>query len=52
MKVIKIGGGCLKGKKTMKDEASIPAVISRLKNRHMLVARHLIPRPEARREFS
>ena len=88
MRVIKIGGGCLKGKKTIaaimdllasrgrgnlvvvsalsgitdlliegmthaeKDEASIPAVIGRLKNRHMLVARHLIPRSESRREFS
>jgi aspartate kinase len=87
MKVIKIGGGCLKDKKTIatimdllasrgrgnvvvvsalagitdllidgmkpaeKNESTIPSIISRLKNRHMLVARDLIPQSEPRRAF-
>jgi aspartate kinase len=79
MKVIKIGGGSLKGKKNiqdildlvaergrghvivvsalsgitdrlinsmaqaLKDEETIPSIMSELKNKHMLVARHVIP---------
>jgi len=78
MKVIKIGGGCLRGKKkiaeivdllpekgvgnivvvsalygmtdilidsmsvALEDDSKIPKIISRIKSRHMLVARHLI----------
>jgi len=88
MKVIKIGGGCLNGKKTiariidliaqrgrgdifvvsalngitdfliesmdaaLADEANIPKIISRLKARHDLVARHLIRRPKEAKGFS
>ena len=79
MKVIKIGGGSLKGRKNvqdildlvaergrghvivvsalsgitdmlinsmahaLKDEETIPSIMSELKNKHMLVARHVIP---------
>jgi aspartate kinase len=79
MKVIKIGGGALKGKgniqdilallcdrgrghiivvsalngitdllidsmtEALQDDAAIPSIISHLKNRHILVARHIIP---------
>jgi aspartate kinase len=79
VKVIKIGGGSLKGKKNiqdildlvaerarghivvvsalngitdrlidsmaqaLKDEETIPSIMSELRNKHMLVARHLIP---------
>src|SRR4030042_4218382 len=79
MKVIKIGGGSLKGKgniqdilalvaergpghiivisslsgitdmliddmaEALRDDAAIPSIISRLKNKHILVARHIIP---------
>jgi aspartate kinase len=78
MKVIKIGGGCLRGKKkiaeivdllpekgvgnivvvsalygitdilidsmsvALEDDSKIPKIISRIKSRHLLVARHLI----------
>jgi aspartate kinase len=88
MKVIKIGGGCLKGKKNiahildlishrgrghifvlsalsgvtdflmdsmpvaLADDASIPAIIGRLKSRHLLVARHLISRREVLNDFT
>ncbi len=88
MKVIKVGGGCLKGKKeiahildliaergpghifvvsalsgitdflidsmptALSDEASIPAIMSRLRSKHMLVARHLIPKGKAYNSFS
>jgi len=88
MKVIKVGGGCLNGKKTiariidliadrgrghifvvsalngitdfiiesmdsaLENEDNIPGVISRLKARHDLVARHLILRPKESRSFS
>jgi len=88
MKVIKIGGGCLNGKKTiariidliaqrgrgdifvvsalngitdfliasmdaaLEDEANIAKIISRLKARHDLVARHLIRRPKEAKGFS
>ena len=88
MKVIKVGGGCLNGKKTiarivdliaargrghifvvsalngitdfliesmdavLADEANIQKVISRLKARHDLIARHLIRRPKEARIFS
>ena len=88
MKVIKVGGGCLKGKKeiaaildliaergqghifvvsalsgitdflidsmptALNDEASIPAIMSRLRSKHMLVARHLIPKGKAYNGFS
>lgn len=88
MKVIKVGGGCLHGKKTiariidliasrgrgdvfvvsalngitdfliesmdaaLADEANIPGIISHLKARHDLVARHLIRRPKEARSFS
>ncbi|MGD8366022.1 MAG: aspartate kinase [Desulfobacterales bacterium] len=87
MKVIKIGGGCLHGKKTIaeivellasrgrgnvvvvsalsgitdlliqsmetarQEETAITGIISRLKNRHMLVARHLMPAAAAQRGF-
>ena len=80
MKVIKIGGGCLKGKKNIEqileliaergkghiivvsalngvtdfliegmsaalaDESNIPGIISHLKNKHMLIVRHLMPK--------
>jgi aspartate kinase len=79
MKIIKIGGGSLKGKKNiqeildlvaergwghvivvsalggitdmllnsmaqaLKDEETIPSIMSELRNKHMLVARHVIP---------
>jgi aspartate kinase len=79
MKVIKIGGGSLKGKEhiqdilgliaergrghiivisalngitdmlidgmteALQDEAAIPSIISRLRNKHILVARHIMP---------
>jgi aspartate kinase len=88
MKVIKVGGGCLKGKKeiahildliaergrghifvvsalsgitdflidsmpaALNDEAGIPAIMSRLRSKHMLVARHLIPEGKAYNSFS
>ncbi len=88
MKVIKIGGSCLNGKKTIaaimellasrgrgnivvvsalsgitdlliesmesarQEETAIPGIISRLKNRHMLVVRHLITAAKPLREFT
>jgi len=88
MKVIKIGGGCLNGKKTIarivdliskrarghifvvsalsgvtdflidsmppavSDEENIPKIISRLKAKHMNIARHLITRRKALIDFS
>lgn len=88
MKVIKIGGGCLKGKKdiaqildliaergrghifvvsalsgvtdalingmsrALEDEAGIPSVMSRLKSKHMLIARHVIAGGDFQRAFS
>jgi len=88
MKVIKIGGGCLKGKKNighileliikhgcghifvvsalngitdflidsmdvaLSDENEIPAIISRLKSKHMLIARHLMPKADDQKKFS
>ncbi len=88
MKVIKVGGGCLNGKKTiarivdliaargrghifvvsalngitdfliesmpaaLENEENIPGIISHLKARHNLVARHLIRRPKEVRSFS
>lgn len=88
MKVIKIGGGCLKGKKTIEsildllasrvrgdiivvsalngitdmlidgmeealaDEESIPPLMSRLRNRHISTARHLISDPDQLKAFS
>jgi aspartate kinase len=88
MKVIKIGGGCLSGKKTIasimdllagrgrgnlvvvsalagitdfliesmeaarRDETAIAGIVRRLKNRHMLVARHLIASEKPLRAFS
>ena len=87
MKVIKIGGGCLKSKKNiaeivdllseramghivvvsalygitdilidsmsiaLEDESQIPKIMSRIKNRHLLVARHLIHSAAALRTF-
>jgi aspartate kinase len=88
MKVIKIGGASLKGKKNMAhildlitqrgpghifvlsalngvtdflidsmptalaDDAKIPAIIGRLKSKHLLIARHLIPRREVLDDFT
>ncbi len=88
MKVIKVGGGCLKGRKeiahildliaerggghifvvsalsgitdflidsmavALNDEAGIPEIMSRLRSKHMLVARHLIPEGKAYNGFS
>ena len=88
MKVIKIGGASLKGKKNiahildliahrgrghifvlsalggvtdflidgmsaaLADDAKIPAITGRLKSRHLLVARHLIPRQEVLNDFT
>jgi aspartate kinase len=88
VKVIKIGGGSLKGKKNiahildliaqrgrghifvlsalggvtdflidsmalaLADEAKIPAITGRLKRRHLLVARHLIPGQEVLNDFT
>jgi aspartate kinase len=88
MKVVKIGGGCLKGKKNiahildliaergrenvfvvsalngitdilvsgmneaLEDEANIPRIMNRLKNRHALIARHLIKPGEHLRKFA
>jgi aspartate kinase len=88
MKVIKIGGGCLKGKQkighileliaergrgnifvvsalngvtdtliesmymALEDDANIPVIISRLKNKHTLIARHLIPTSRFLKDFS
>ena len=88
MKVVKIGGGCLKGRKNiahildliaergrgnvfvvsalngitnilvsgmseaLEDEANIPRVMTRLKNRHVLAARHLITSGEHLRKFT
>ena len=87
MKVIKIGGGCLKGKKNIEqiveliaargqghifvlsalggvtdflinsmaaalaDESEIPGIIGYLKNKHMLVARHLMPQKNVQQQF-
>jgi aspartate kinase len=87
MKVIKIGGGCLRGKKkiaeivdllpgkgagnivvvsalygitdilidsmsvALEDDAKISKIISRIKSRHMLVARHLIHSAAAMKTF-
>ena len=87
MRVIKVGGGCLNGKKTIKnivdlivsrgqghvfvvsalhgitdllldsletalaDETTIPAIMSKLKARHVLVARHLIRRNQYLKEY-
>ncbi|MCK4821081.1 aspartate kinase, partial [bacterium] len=88
MKVIKIGGSCLKGKRNighilefiakqgrghifvvsalngvtdilihgmsaaLEDEDNIPAIISRLKSKHMIVARHLISTGAFLKNFS
>lgn len=88
MKVIKIGGSCLKGKRNighileliakqgrghifvvsalngvtdilihgmsaaLEDEDNIPAIISRLKSKHMIVARHLISTGDFLKNFS
>lgn len=88
MKVVKIGGGCLKGKKVISsildlvaergkgdifvvsalggvtdmlidgmadaldDEESIPKLITRLRNKHMLVARHIFEKPDVLRDFN
>ena len=88
MKVIKIGGGSLKGKReiaqildlvaergrghvfvasalngvtdqlldgipaALADDSKIPAVINRLKNRHLLVARHVIPNHAVLQDFT
>ena len=87
MKVIKIGGGCLKGKKNighifelivkhgrghifvvsalngvtdilidsmntaLSDEGEIPVIISRLKSKHMLIARHLMSNVKDQKRF-
>jgi len=87
MKVIKIGGGCLKGKKNiekiveliadrgkghifvvsalngvtdflidsmseaLKGDENIPDIISHLNNKHMLIARHLMPKGDAQKSF-
>lgn len=87
MKVIKIGGGCLKGKKNieqileliagrgrghifvisalngvtdllidsipaaLEDEGNIPAIISRLNTKHMLIARHLMSKGNIQKTF-
>lgn len=87
MKVIKIGGGCLNGKKTiariidlivekgkgnilvvsalngvtdllvqsissaLENEENVPKIISRLKAKHMIVARYLIKQNSALKEF-
>ncbi len=87
MKVIKIGGGCLKGKKNighileligkrgrgnifvvsalngvtdilidgmskaLEDEGNIPGIISRLKSKHVLIARHLISADKFYKKF-
>ena len=88
MKVIKVGGGCLKGKENvksildlivdrgagdifvvsalsgvtdqlidgaasaLKDEGQIPSIISRLKNEHMTVARHVMEDNDTLKEFN
>ncbi len=88
MKVIKIGGGCLKGKKNIEqileliasrgqghifvvsalhgvtdflienmsvalaDEGNIPNIINRLRNKHMLIARHLMVKGTVQINFS
>jgi len=88
MKVIKIGGGSLKGKgniqeiltliadrgrghiivisalsgitdmlidgmtEALQDEAAIPSIISHLKNKHVLVARHIIPTGKFYQKYS
>ncbi|MBU0986399.1 MAG: aspartate kinase [Proteobacteria bacterium] len=88
MKVIKIGGGCLKGKKNIEqileliaergqghiivvsalngvtdfliesmaaavaDESNIPGVISHLRNKHMLIARHLMTKGNILEHFN
>ena len=88
MKVIKVGGGCLKDKKTiarivgllaargprnvvvssalggvtdflidampaaLDDEGNVSGLISRIRGKHMLVARHLIPERAALQSFS
>lgn len=88
MKVIKIGGGCLKGKDNIEqileliasrgrghifvvsalngvtdflidsmsaalaDEGNIPKIISRLKSKHMLIARHLMSKGNVQHNFS
>lgn len=88
MKVIKIGGGCFKGKKqiaqildlvadrgkgnifvvsalygitdmliegmagALEEEDNIPALISRLRNKHALVARHVIPKGPLLTDFT
>jgi aspartate kinase len=88
MKVIKIGGGCLKDSETIGHildligsqgyghifvlsalngvtdilidsmaaalavEKNIPSIITRLRRKHMLVARHLIPNSDGLQEFS
>jgi aspartate kinase len=87
MRVIKVGGGCLNGKKTiegivdlmttrgpghvfvvsalhgvtdfllnslkaaLEDEACIPDLIGKLHTRHLLVARHLMPRKSDLKEY-
>jgi len=87
MKVIKIGGGCLKGKKNieriveliaergqghifvvsalngitdflidsmsaaLEGDENIPNIINRLNNKHMLIARHLMPKGNAQKSF-
>jgi aspartate kinase len=86
MKVIKIGGGSLKGNiqdiltliadrgrghiivisalsgitdmliegmtEALRDEAAIPSIISHLKNKHILVARHIIPTGKFYQKYS
>jgi aspartate kinase len=87
MKVVKIGGGCLKGKKNiehilnliiswgqghifvvsalygvtdflidsmsvaLENEGDIPAIIRQLDNKHMLIARHLMPKGNVQKNF-
>ncbi|MBW2155757.1 MAG: aspartate kinase [Deltaproteobacteria bacterium] len=87
MKVIKIGGGCLKGRKNigrilelvasrgrghifvvsalngvtdflidsmssaLEDEGNIPSIIDRLNTKHMLIARHLMPKGNILQNF-
>jgi len=87
MKVVKIGGGCLKGKKNiekiielivdrgmghifvvsalngvtdflidsmsaaLESDKNIPNIMSRLNNKHMLIARHLMPKDNIQKKF-
>jgi aspartate kinase len=88
VKVIKVGGGCLRNKKTiaeilvllagrarghivvvsalsgitdllidgmetcLKDDGAVASVVGRVKNRHMLVARHLMPAGPRLRDYT